>query len=305
MNGYRMGWLLLAAVTLAGCVSPPPPPVYREALTRRAPRPQQKQVKKSTTLSSFMPRVMLLVDEKSLGTIPTAEVEAIAIKMLLAENVRVVDQDMVQSNLGKGQELMKMAGDNRGAASLGLQFGADLVVVGEVVAKPSARRISDSNLRTYQAAVTLRAVRTDNSATIASASEDASIIGLDDVSGSAKAIKTAGKKSLNILIPDMLDSWTRSGGQSRAALNHVTLTVGGVDQMWKLKAIREQLIAMNKQAANVVQRNYTSGLAIFELDAIVPIEELAESIVLQPPEDIKFQVLEVGAGSINLKVASP
>ncbi len=274
---------------------------------RPAPRQQVQQTEaiRQAKLASQLPRVMLLVDEKSLGTIPTSEVEAMAIQMLLEENVQVVDQDMVQSNLAKGQEIMKMAGDNRGAAALGLQFGADLVVIGEVVAKPSARRIGGSNLRTYQAAATLRAVRTDNSATIASASEDAAIVGLDDVGGSAKAIKTAGKKSLDRLIPAMLEAWTRSGGRQGARLNHITVTVGGVDQMWKLKAIREQLIALDKQTVNVVQRNYTSGMAIFELDALVPIEELSETIVLRPPADIKFQVLEVGAGNVNLKVAGP
>ena len=144
---------------------------------------------------------MILVDEKSLGTIPTAEVEAIAIQMLLNSNAQIVDQDMVRANLSKGQQILAMSGDNRGAAALGLQFGADLTIVGEVVAKPSARRIGDSNLRSYQAVATLRAVRTDNSATIASSSEDASVIGLDDVGGSSKALKAAGGKSLAILIP--------------------------------------------------------------------------------------------------------
>lgn len=300
MKRFKALPLLFAAGLglLPACQTMPtsgPAPDRAPRRTESAPAPR---------LASQLPRVMLLVDEKSLGTIPTAEVEAMAIQMLLERNVPVVDQDMVQSNMGKGQELLRMAGDNRGAAALGLQFGADIVVIGEVVAKPSARRISDSNLRTYQAAATLRAVRTDNSMAIASASEDASIIGLDDVAGSAKAIKTAGRKSLDRLIPDMLDAWTRSGGRSAARLNHVTLTVGGVDQLWKLKAIREQLGSLTSQAANVVQRNYTAGVAVFELDALVPVEELSEAIVLKPPADIKFQVLDMGPASIQLKVTS-
>ncbi|HAL92361.1 MAG TPA: hypothetical protein DCM68_04980 [Verrucomicrobia bacterium] len=296
-------WICAAGLCLlTACQTAAPTPSPRPV--RREPA-QQAEAIRQAKLASQLPRVMLLVDEKSLGTIPTAEVEAMAIQMLLAENVQVVDQDMVQSNLAKGQEVLKMAGDNRGAAALGLQFGADVVIIGEVVAKPSARRISDSNLRTYQAAATLRAIRTDNSATIASSSEDASVIGLDDVVGSAKAIKTAGKKSLDTLIPGLLDAWTRSGGKQGVRLNHVTVTVGGVDQMWKLKAIREQLVSLDKQTVNVVQRNYTSGMAIFELDSLVPIEELSETIVLKPPQDIKFQVLEVGAGNIHLKIAGP
>lgn len=292
--------VLMACSAFCGCQSAAPRPRTWEE--REAERKERTVA--AVRKMSEQPRVMILVDEKSLGTIPTAELEAMAIQRLLDANALIVDQDMVRANISKGQQLLKMAGDNRGAATLGMQFGADMIIVGEVVAKPSARRIADSNLRTYQAVATLRAVRTDNSATVASSSEDASVIGLDDVAGSSKAIKAAGAKSLDALIPAMLDSWAKAGRSSPVRVNHVTLTVGGVDQMWKLKAIREKLMSMENAAMNVVQRSYTTGVAVFELDAIVPIEELTEAIVLNPPADIKFQVLEIAAGNIGLKAVS-
>ncbi|MCZ7591816.1 MAG: hypothetical protein M5U15_06530 [Kiritimatiellae bacterium] len=294
--------LAAVALMLSACQSPEMASAPSSRASRPVPRTTEAAAAVQRQAASQLPRVMLLVDEKNLGTIPTAEVEAMAIQMLLEQNVPVVDQDMVQSNLGKSQELLRMAGDNKGAAALGLQFGADIVIIGEVVAKPSARRISDSNLRSYQAAATLRAVRTDNSMALASASEDASIIGLDDVAGSAKAIKAAGKKCLDRLLPAMLSAWARSGGRSAQRLNHMTVTIGGVDQLWKLKAVREQLMSLKGQAVNVVQRNYTAGVAIFELDATVPSEELAETIVLNPPADIKFSALDIGSAHIQLKV---
>ncbi|NLB65316.1 MAG: hypothetical protein GX803_02460 [Lentisphaerae bacterium] len=296
------GGLAACQTTQAPPYTPPPRASAQQAPAQRAPA--RKPAPRPVRSTAQMPRVMILVDEQSLGTIPTAEVESMAIRMLLERGVQVVDQDMIQSNLAKGQELLKMAGDNRGAAALGLQFGADVVLIGEVVAKPSARRISDSNLRSYQAVATLRAVRTDNSVTMASASEDATTIGLDDVVGSAKAIRAAGQKSLDQLIPAMLQSWVRSGSQSAPRLLHVTLHVGGVDQLWKLKAVREQLKGMTGEATGVVQRSYTSGAATFELDSLVPIEELAEAIVLNPPADIRFQVLDIGGTSIHLKIIS-
>ena len=294
----------LVAGLLAGCASAPAP-VVREtddgggtgAGGRVKLRP-----------ASRMPRVLLMVDEKSLGSIPTAEVEALGAKLLLQQNVPVVDQDMVKANIAKGQQLLKMAGDARGAAALGLQFGADVVIMGEVVAKPSARRIAESNLRTYQAVATLRAVRTDNAATLATASEDVSVIALDDVGGSSKALKGAGTKTLEILIPAMLEAWEKGGGAggSETALTHVVITIGGVDQMWKLKALREQLHGQGTKAQNVVQRNYTAGVAIFELDSTMAAEEFSELLVLKPPQGLKLQVLNVSAGKVDLRaVAAP
>ena len=300
-GGTRWGRrAILAWLLAAGCGTPPPEPELPPSWTT-PPAPAAPAVP-----AARQPRVMLMVDEQSMGSIATAEIEAMAAAMLLDRNVRVVDQEMVRTNIQKGQQLLKIAGDNRGAAALGMQFGADLVIVGQVVVKPSARRIAESNLRTYQAVATLRAVRTDNSAMIASSSEDASIIGLDDVSGSSKALKAAGRKSLDVLIPRMLGTWARepAGVAAAQGVVRVALTIGGVDQVWKLKAIRDQLRAMPASINDVTQRSYTSGLAEFDLDSFKPAEELAEELVLRPPQGLQMQVLEVGAGKISLRAVA-
>jgi len=250
------------------------------------------------------PRVMLLVDERSLGTIATSEIEAMAIDMLIDDDVPVVDQDMVRANIQKNQKMLKMAGDNRGAAALGLQYGAEVIIVGEAVAKPSARRIAGSNLRTYQAAVTLRAIRTDNSETLASASETASKVGLEDVSGSAKALKSAGQATLSKLIPRMLKRWENAGGSASKRGETIRITIGGVDKAWKLRAIREQLRGMDDVILNVLQRSYTAGLAVFEVEAVIPSEDLSEKIVLDAPDGLRLQILDVGRGKLELRAVA-
>ena len=299
---FSAGLSLLAL--LAGCASSPPP-VRREASTRRAPASQRQAVKKSKT-PTYMPRVMVIVDEKSLGTIATSEVEAMAVKMLIARNIPVVDQDMVRANVARSQQMLITAGDNRGAAALGTQFGADIVLIGEAVAKPSARRIADTNLRSYQAVATLRAIRTDNSATLASASEDVTQVGLEDVSGSAKALRGAAQKTLDILIPEMLSKWTPGNTAIGAGAfpHRVEIVVGGVDQMWKLKAVRDSLRGRRKELKNVAQRSYTAGVAEFSMESALPPEELAEALVLSPPEGLSLQVLDIGGGRIQVRAVA-
>lgn len=256
--------------------------------------------------AGVLPKVMVIVDEKSLGTISTSEIEALAVKMLAEKQVETVDQDMVQANLQRIQQALKGAGDKRGAAALGREFGADVMLIGEAVVKPSARRIAESNLRAYQAAVTLRAVRTDNSVNLASASEDVSIVALDDVSGSAKALKHAGKKALDGLIPAMLDKWEKTAVPEASVTKiKVEITVGGVDQIWKLQAVREKLRAMKDKVASVAQRSYAQGLAVFRAESLIPSEELAEALVLNPPEGLKIQVVEITPGALNLRVIDP
>ena len=295
--------ILPLIVFLAGCATPPPAP--------RAPmreRPAAAPVAAAKPVApTFLPRVMIIVDEKSLGTIATAEVEAMAVKKLTAMNIPVVDQDMVRANIARSQQMLVAAGDNRGAAALGTQFGADIVLVGEAVAKPSARRIGDTNLRSYQAVATLRAVRTDNSATLAAASEDVTQVGLEDVSGSAKALRGAGEKALDSLLPEMLSKWTpgnATGDATNAFPHRVEMTVGGVDQMWKLKAIRDRLRGRTEDLRNVAQRSYTAGVAEFSMESALPPEELSEALVLNPPEGLRLQVLEVGGGRIQARLVA-
>lgn len=290
----RLGTVMLLAL-LCGCAQPQrpaPAPTYRSA---PAPAP--------LVLPAVLPRVMIMVDEQSLGTIATAEVEAMAIRKLLALNVPVVDQDMVRANIARSQQMLEMAGDNRGAAALGAQFGADLVLVGEAVAKPSARRIADTNLRSYQAVVTLRAVRTDNASTLSSASEDSTQVGLEDVSGSAKVLRSAAEIALDKIIPDMLTKWTppERGTGAGGYPHRVELTVGGVDQVWKLRVIRDSLRSRTADLQNVIQRSYTSGMAQFSVESRLPAEELAEELVMAPPDGLRMQVLDIGAGRIQMR----
>lgn len=251
----------------------------------------------SMAAATLGPKVMILVDEKSLGTVATSEIEALAVRKLAEQQIETVDQDMVRANLKRAQQALKGAGDNRGAAALGREFGADVVLVGEAVCKPSARRIAESNLRAYQAVVTLRAVRTDNSVNLASASEDVSVVGLDDVSGSAKALRAAGEKALDTLIPAMLQKWQDSGG----SINTLEITVGGVDQVWKLQAIREALRSRPSELPNVMQKSYAQGVAIFRVESKIPSEQLAETLVLRPPEGLKVQVVEITPAALNLR----
>ena len=120
--------------------------------------------------------------------------------MLAGAGVETVEQSMVQANLERVQKAFRGAGDNRAAAVMGREFGADVMLIGEALAKPNALKIAGSNLRSYMASVSLRAVRVDDSVNVASASETATAIAIDDVTGSSKCLKAAGEKIPDIYI---------------------------------------------------------------------------------------------------------
>ena len=114
---YRLIALLPLLGLLASCATPSAPP-SAPARERAAPPPSAAA---KTVAPTFLPRVMIIVDEKSLGTIAASEIEAMAVQMLLDNNLRVVDQDMVRANLKKDQQMLKSVGDKAVLASIGRQ----------------------------------------------------------------------------------------------------------------------------------------------------------------------------------------
>ena len=250
------------------------------------------------------PKVMVMVDEKALGSISTSEIETMAVKMLSEKGVETVDQSMVQANLERIQKALRGAGDSRAAAVMGREFGADVMLIGEAVAKPNAAKIGDSNLRSYMASASFRAVRVDNSVNIASASETATVVAMDDITGSSKALKAAGEKALKTVVPELVKKWENpnAAGTAYEKRREIEITVGGMDQIWKLKETRVRLKNMKKEVESVTQKSYAQGAAIFRVKSFLPAEELAEALVLNPPNDLKVQVVEIHETALSLRV---
>lgn len=255
-------------------------------------------------VGAALPKVMVMVDEKALGSISTSEVETMAVKMLGDKGVETVDRNMVQGNLDRIQKAFRGAGDCRAAAALGREFGAEAVLIGEAVAKPNAAKIGDSNLRSYAASVTFRAVRTDNAANVAAVSETATVVALDDINGSSRALKAAGEKALGRLIPDLITKWEKPNAKGTASggRTSVTITVGGMDQMWKLRETRLRFKGMTKEMESVAQKSYAQGVAVFSATSLLPTEELAEAIVMNPPTDLRVQIVEIRETTISMRV---
>ena len=249
------------------------------------------------------PRVMVVVDEKALGSVSTSEIETMAVHMLAEAGVETVDQSMVQANLERIQKAFKGAGDNRAAAVMGREFGADVMLIGEALSKPNAAKIADSNLRSYMASVSLRAVRVDDSVNVASASETGTAIAIDDVTGSTKCLRAAGEKALRALIPALVANWERPrpGGGAIGAVTTIEIVAGGMDQIWKLKETRVRLKGMDG-IEDVVQKSYAQGVAIFRVESRLPAEELAEELVLNPPEDLMIQIVEIKPNVLDIRV---
>ncbi len=245
------------------------------------------------------PRIMVMVDEKNLGAYTTAEAEKVVTQHLLARGLNIVDAEMVRTSIDRDKVLQGMTSGPRAAASLGLQFGAEVIIVGKAVAKGSAEQIQNSTLRSYQAQVSLRAVRTDTAAVLGFESGSGAKVHVDDVVGGSKAIRAATEPLIAALLPKILAAWSGPGASTS---RKVQLVIGNVSQIWQVSAIKNLLRKDIRHVKEVVQRSFVSGTAVFEVTYGGDSQALAEALTMAKPGYFRLKVVGVSPGKLDMKL---
>jgi hypothetical protein len=245
------------------------------------------------------PRVMVMIDEKNLGAYTTAESEKVITQHLLARGLDIVDAEMVRTSIDRDKILQGMISGPRAAASIGLQFGADVIIVGKAVAKGSAEQIQDSTLRSYQAQVSLRAVRTDTARVLGFESGSGAKVHVDDVVGGSEAIRAATEPLIAAILPKILAAWS---GPGASLSRKIKLVVGNVSQIWQVSAIKALLRKKIRNVEEVVQRNFVSGTAVFEVTCGGDAQALAEALTMAKPAYFRLKVVGVSPGKLDMKL---
>lgn len=245
-----------------------------------------------------MPRVMLLMDEKAVGGYSVEQAEMRLARFLMEKGCDVVDMELVKTKVRRDQALQAMAGGDQAAAALGLQFGADIIIVGHAVAKGTARTIENTAMRTYWATVTAKALRSDDAKMLATAEASAPAPHVEDTAGGSAAISDASAKMIESLFPAMLAAW-RGGG---ARPNRFELVVGDVRQVWQLSALKRILKDKVSGTKSVSQRSFVTGAATFDVETSLDAQAFSEGLVLVDDEPFKLKIIAISGNKIDAKL---
>ncbi len=190
---FIRSWLVGGLLALAlGCATPPPPaPVEPVAEPESFPPP----------------RVMILMTAKGPGLISAKAAETLLINKLMKAGMTVVDASTVQANQKKIKSFLDSSGDLAGAARIGMELGADVVLRVDAHSRLLASKIASSRLEAYQGEATLEAIHADDGELLATANQSSSVMALDEITGSAKAINTATALAFDFLLPDLQQEW--------------------------------------------------------------------------------------------------
>jgi uncharacterized caspase-like protein len=171
-------------------------------------KPEQIALKQPTPLSSTSPeqrqgaRIMVILLETSQGRrLNDPAGEKAMIRQLLQSGLSVVDQEQVQRLRDSDQVRKAVTGDREAVRSLGRQYGADVLIVGEAASEKAMSGGPLGQLVSVRAQVDARALRTDTGDILATDGQSASGIDLVESGAGKKAIEEAAKKWVETNLP--------------------------------------------------------------------------------------------------------
>ena len=142
---------------------------------------------------------------------------------------------------------------------MGKLAGAEVVVVGTVVAQKGPQSAQGTQVRTFRATVDIRALRTDNGLGLAAMVDSAVSVSTDDIAGSKSALNSAGFMAAEKLALQLGQAW-RTDGVPTSTLE---VMVSGIDNLKAFVRFRRILNslpavkhirpkAMNAESASLV-----------------------------------------------------
>jgi len=211
------------------------------------------------------PRIAVIISDR-------AGESAIIKKMLEAGFTRLVDQNRIAAIRNNDIVKSLMNGDVATAKSIATQFGADYIMVGEAFSKrvdaPGGYNLG--GLISCRASVEARLIRADTGQIVATNVIPASGVDVEEHLAAQKALGNAGGKMGDYMVEQLM----KFGGNME---KNIKLTVTGITNFKKVSEAENSLRGL-KGVKNVYTRDYSSGVAVFELDATVPVKTLADSI---------------------------
>lgn len=248
------------------------------------------------------PRMMVIIDEKigsaESGYSPNlSESETVIIQKFTEKGFNFVDQATVKKNIKRNMALQAIAGDDSAAAAIGLEYGAEAVIIGNAVAKLAGKGIAGTEMKSIHASVTARAVKADTGEILATASEKGATAHLDETAGGALAIKKASEKIASNLIDQIITKWSGEvGGQTT-----VQLVITGIDFVGlnKFKTIIQSQV---RGVLKLNQRSFTAGVAVIDIETRTNAQSMAEELAMKNFETFKVEIIGLSANKIDMRV---
>ena len=241
------------------------------------------------------PRIIIIVPLVKDGkTLTSSQAENTLAEYFKEKGFDVLDAATVKANIKKDKLRAISEGNDKEAAKLGLQAGAEVIITGQALVG-KAESVQNI-LFGAKSTVTLRAINTANGRLYAAGSVDGN--GVDAVADGAvrKAIETASKKAADSIFWKIVKDWNNE------KLNGATieLVIRGVNYSRLKKAVK--LISKLDGVKSVIKRSFDSPVAVLSVTFMGNGDRLAELLDEKRIGGKKVEINSVSPGKVEIKL---
>jgi hypothetical protein len=181
------------------------------------------------------------------------------------------------------------------ALTLGNQAHAEVVITGKGVAKLYGT--VGGGLKSVQADVSLRAVRTDTGQVLATATTHAAAVHIAELSAGNDALKKATTEAADQLITKILTVYSKEVGGTRS----VNITISGLNKTQFVK-FKDVLRNQVRGIKGLNERSFQNGVAKLSVDSKNSAQIISDELSLKDFGTFSVEVISSTANQLELKV---
>ncbi len=245
------------------------------------------------------PKVMVVIPETHLASrIPDPAGETEIIRKFIEAGFRVIDKGIYEKILKNQKRLEEAEEDASKAASLGAEFGADIIIIGEAF---SQRTGVKDGMISCRARVEAKVVLTKDATILAAHGLDAGAIDVSEAVGAKKALREAGSVTADYFLQQLCDDGT--GGQdtksagATASSKPITITV----QQASFESLKDlsDILKANKKVESV-EKTLDGKEGTLKIKHSASLDELMEELMLKSSK--KFEVKNMNGSTATIRM---
>lgn len=180
---------------------------------------------------------------------------------------------------------------------LGSLANAEIVIYGKALAK-LAGTVMGSSMKSAQADISLRAVRTDSGQVIASATRHGAAVDPNDATAGTKALTQTTEQMADDLIDQIMRRW----GHDIAGKAMVHVTITNVTTYENLVQLKTQIQSRVRGVSGIYQRSFQSGKAVLDVELSGSAQDLADQISRMPFQGFRAGVVNVTQNTLDVRL---
>lgn len=243
------------------------------------------------------PRIMVIIPERNLGKMvsnPSAETGLI--KKFLEKGFTVVDQKQVAKIRYNDSVKAAIAGQPKLAAKIGLQYGAEVLVIGEAFSETVGTVFN--GIISSRARIDVKVVKVDTADIMVADGRQAS--GLDITEGIAgkKAIQNVADEAADYLVDQILDKWKDEAANTTGF--EIVVTGANYAQFQDFKSALSSL----RWVKGVHQRSFSNNRAVVGVDLKGDSQTFVDTLASKSFNKIFIEIIDSSASRLEVKITS-